>query len=412
MKDEHAHVTNRIPWDPKATGVLTGIKVLDLSRFIAGPLCAQHLADLGADVIKVEGLNGEDSRQNDPRVNGESLYTALFNRNKRALTLNTRTEKGRSILTELVEWADVLVENFRPGTLAKMGLDKSTLAKLNPALIIASISGYGADSPLHDKVLFDCIAQASTGLMTLNSQGDGKPLLTKIASADVLSGVYTALGVLAALRHRDLTGEGQTIDLSVYDSLFSATGTPVPAYVSNGTVPPLNGNRDDFNAPANVFRTEDGYVYLHAGTQAFWKRFCEDIVGRPCLVDHPDFATVDARMRNRVGAERIVEQYTEQHVSADVEKEFAECGIPCAAVLDIPEVAASAQPWARNMLFHTTDASGEELVLIGNPVKLSNSPVSMRLAPPRLGEHTDSIMIHVLDKTPADVIALHEEGVI
>lgn len=399
-------------WDSTREGALTGVRVLDLSRFIAGPQCAQNLGDLGADVIKVERLGGEDTRRNEPQYKEKSLYTALFNRNKRAVTIDTRSVEGQEILLQLAEWADIIVENFRPGTLDKMGLGLEELRRVNEDIIVVSISGFGKNGPLSDKVLFDCIAQASSGLMNINAQPDLVPILTKIFPADSLAGAYATVGALAALHHREKTGEGQVVDLAVFDALMAAMGTSLPGYLVTGELPPNNGNRDDYNSPANIFATTDGYVYLHAGTQAFWARLCIEILERPELVSDSRFNTVGARMTNQTATEALVTEWTSTRTGAEVEEVFARVGIPCAVVADVPTAVSNPQVWERDMLIKTVDTEGDELVLYGNPVKLSKSPVQFRWAPPQAGEHNQSVFADILGIPSERIESLHKKGVI
>lgn len=399
-------------WDPSRTGALSDVHVLDLSRFIAGPLCAQNLADMGADVIKVERLGGEDTRHNQPRYGDKSLYTAIFNRNKRAITLDTRSEDGQALLLRLAGWADVIVENFRPGTLAKMGLTRQALDEVNDDIIVVSISGFGQEGPSRDRALFDCIAQAMSGLMHLNAQPGGPPLLSKMFPADSLASAYATIGALTALYHRERTGQGQVVDLAVYDALVASLGTAVPAYLVNGDLPAQNGNRDDYNAPANIFPTDDGYVYLHAGTPAFWKRFCLQIINRPELVDDERYASVQARMARQDEVEQLVSDWTSTRPGKEVEAAFMRAEIPCAIVADIPTAAASTEAWERDILIKTKDDNGDPLVLLGNPVKLSETPTQLRLAPPQIGQHTDEVLADVLGLDDHHITALHKKGVV
>ena len=399
-------------WDPSAQGPLAGVKVLDLSRFIAGPLCAQNLGDLGADVIKVEGVDGEDARKTSPAVNGKALYTMLYNRNKRAITLNARSTQGRHLLRRLAEWADVIVENFRPGTLEKMGLDGDTLRRVNPGVIVVSISGYGQSGPYRDRALFDCIAQAQSGLMDMNADPDGRPRLAKMFPADTLAASQATSATLAALFHRERTGTGQVIDVAVLDSLVAALGTSLPASLMLGVAPKHNGNRDDFNAPANAFPVLDGFVYLHAGTAALWDRFCSRVLGRPELVLDERFASTSARVANVDEAERLVADWTSTRTGLEVEQILETVGIPCARVADVATAARNDQLWNRGMLFRSYDTDGDELYLLGYPAKFSASPVTMRYAPPAIGEHTDEVLHEVLGLDAEEIAALRAVGVV
>ena len=401
-----------VTWDRSAKGALDGVHVLDLSRFIAGPLCAQNLGDLGADVIKVERPGGEDSRATEPAINGKALYTMLYNRNKRALSLNSRAPEGRALLHRLAEWADVIVENFRPGTLDHMGLGPAELSEINPHVIVVSISGFGQEGPYRDRVLFDCIAQAMSGLMDMNAGEDGLPRLTKMFPGDTSAATQATSAALAALFHRERTGEGQHVDISVLDSLVAALGTSIPANLMFDTTPPHAGNRDDFNAPANVFQVKDGFVYLHAGTPAFWTRFCVDILGRPELATAAEFDSTSTRMQNIAAIERIVSAWTAEHTGLEVEEIFERVGIPCSRVAQIAQAARNEQLWSREMIFRSSDTDGDEIFLLGYPAKFSASPVTMRYAPPTVGEHSDEILRDVLGLDDAEIVRLHESGIV
>ena len=388
MTDRLVPTRPHVSWDQSAEGALSGVRVLDLSRFIAGPLCCQNLGDLGADVVKVESPGGEDARANSPAVNGKALYTMMYNRNKRAITLNARHPDGQKLLRELARWADVIVENFRPGTLDKMGIGYEELRLINPRAIVVSISGFGQGGPYRDRVLFDCIAQAMSGVMDMNAGPDGIPRLMKMFPADTLGATQATSATLAALFHRERTGEGQVIDVAVLDSLVAALGTALPANLLVDAVPEHSGNRDEFNAPANVFPASDGYVYLHAGTAAFWSRFCNEVLGRPELVTDERFDSTPARMRNIMAIEELVSSWTVVRSGLEVEQIFEKVGIPCSRVADVATAARNEQLWSRDMLFRARDSDGDELFLVGYPVKFSASPVTMRFAPPKVGEHT------------------------
>ena len=412
MTDTTTPTRPEVFWDRSATGALSGVRVLDLSRFIAGPLCCQNLGDLGAEVIKVESPGGEDARANSPAINGKALYTMMYNRNKRAITLNARHPEGQKLLRELAQWADVIVENFRPGTLEKMGIGYEELRTINPGAIVVSISGYGQGGPYRDRVLFDCIAQAMSGVMDMNAGPDGLPRLMKMFPADTLGATQATSAALAALFHRERTGEGQVIDIAVLDSLVAALGTALPANLVGDATPEHNGNRDDFNAPANAFPVTDGYVYLHAGTAAFWSRFCNEVLGRPELVTDERFDSTPARMRNVEAIEELVSDWTATRSGLEVEQILEKVGIPCSRVADVATAARNEQLWSRDMLFRAKDSDGDELVLVGYPAKFSTSPVTMRFAPPKVGEHTEEVLHEVLGLDADAVQQLRDSGAI
>jgi crotonobetainyl-CoA:carnitine CoA-transferase CaiB-like acyl-CoA transferase len=391
---------------------LGGVRVLDLSRFIAGPLCSQNLGDLGAEVIKVESPGGEDARANSPAINGKALYTMMYNRNKRGITLNARHPDGQKLLRELAQWADVIVENFRPGTLDKMGIGYEELRTINPRVIVVSISGYGQGGPYRDRVLFDCIAQAMSGVMDMNAGPDGLPRLMKMFPADTLGATQATSAALAALFHRERTGVGQVIDVSVLDSLVAALGTALPANLVAGATPEHNGNRDDFNAPANAFPVSDGYVYLHAGTAAFWSRFCNEVLERPELVTDERFDSTASRMRNVDAIEQLVSDWTSSRSGLEVEQNLEKVGIPCSRVADVATAARNEQLWSRDMLFRAKDSDGDDLVLVGYPAKFSASPTTMRFAPPNVGEHTEEVLHDVLGLEVDDIQKLRDSGAI
>jgi crotonobetainyl-CoA:carnitine CoA-transferase CaiB-like acyl-CoA transferase len=336
----------------------------------------------------------------------------LYNRNKRALSLNSRAPEGRLLLRQLAEWADVIVENFRPGTLDHMGLGEDTLREINPRVIVVSISGFGQEGPYRDRVLFDCIAQAMSGLMDMNASPDGLPRLTKMFPGDTSAATQATSAALAALFHRERTGAGQRVDISVLDSLVAALGTSLPANLMFGATPSHAGNRDDFNAPANIFPVRGGFVYLHAGTPAFWARFCIDILGRPELATDERFNSTNARMQNIAAIEEIVTAWTSERTGMEAEEIFERVGIPCSLVAQVPQAARNEQLWSRDMIFRSHDTDGDEIFLLGNPAKFSGSPITMRYAPPRVGEHTDEVLSQVLGLNDADIARLHDAGIV
>ncbi|GGF18211.1 formyl-CoA transferase [Subtercola lobariae] len=367
---------------------------------------------MGADVIKVERPGGEDSRDTEPKTNGKALYTMLYNRNKRAITLNPRNPDGRAILRRLAEWADVIVENYRPGTLDQMGLDEPTLRKTNPGVIVVSISGYGQDGPYRDRLLFDCIAQAMSGLMDMNAGPDELPRLTKMFPGDTAAATQATSAALAALFHHQRTGEGQRVDISVLDCLVAALGASLPANLAFGAVPQHEGNRDPFNAPANLFHARDGFVYIHAGTDSFWSRFCLEILEQPELVEDRQFNSTTARTRNTAAIEAIVTGWTINRTGLEVEEVLKRVGIPCSRVARVGDAARNQQLWSRDMIFRSLDTDGDEIFLLGYPARFSGKPVTMRYAPPTIGEHTEQVLSEILGFDEAGIARLRAAGAV
>ncbi len=391
--------------------VLDGIRVLDLSRFIAGPLCAQLLGDMGADVIKVERPGGEDARELGPRYRGESIYAMAYNRNKRSVTLDTRHPAAPAILRRLLALSDVLVENYRPGTLERMGLDPASLRALNPRLVVTSLSGFGQTGPLAQRALFDPIAQAVSGLMSLTGEPDGPPTSAGTYVADQLAGVYGALGTMFALYARERTGEGQRVDVASLDALFTALGSHTSAFAMLGVEPDRTGSRDAYSAPANLFRASDGWLYIHAGSNALFPRLCAAI-GRDDLATDPGLSDVSGRMARVSDVEAAVSGWTARHRVAEVAEVLDAAGIPFGPVAGIADVVGSPQIAAREMLVEVEHPVLGPLRVPGLPVKLGATPGSVRRAPPMVGEHNDAVYGELLGLGPGAIDELRSSGAI
>ena len=390
---------------------LDGTYVLDLSRFIAGPSCAMHLADMGADVIKVERPGGEDARQNAPFLNGHSIYAMTFNRNKRAITVNTRSEKGIALLERLVEWADVVVENYRPGTMEAMGLGYEDLCRINPRIVLTSISGMGQTVPQRNRAMFDAAAQAASGLAFRNGREGEPPMFTGAFLADYIAGAYAAFGTMLALFHRERTGRGQVVDISLLDSLFSVLGIPAASWLLLGTKMPRTGNRDAYTAPAGIFEAADGYVYLHAGTDALFRRLVEGF-GRPETADDPAYGTVAARMANVEATEALVAGWLAQLTTEEACAVLDKTGVPYSQVADMEAATSNEQLRAREMIVEVEHAEAGKVVVPGVVVKMSETPGEVREAPPLVGQHTDEVLTKLLGLTPEEVGTLRAEGAI
>lgn len=390
---------------------LEGVRVVDLSRFIAGPLCAQILADMGAEVIKVERPGGEDARHHAPFVAGESLYTMMYNRNKRAVTLDTRDPRAKGVLNALLTDADVLVENYRPGTLAAMGLPHHELRSTFPRLVVTSISGFGQTGPLAERALFDAIAQAASGLMSLTGRPSDPPVLTGTYISDYVTAYYAALGTMFALFHRERTGDGQVVDISSLDAMVSLLGTRPSAYLMMGEIPVRTGSRDLLTAPANTFLCEDGHVYLHGGTDSLFRKLCV-AMDRKDLAEDERFATIEGRMAHVELLEGEVEAWTLARTRDAVCGALSAAGVPCGAVATVQEVVRSPQIEARNMMVEMEHPVAGTVVLPGSPIKLSETPVRYELAPPVVGADNEHVYSGLLGFAAAEVEEWRRTGLI
>lgn len=392
-------------------GALTGVRVLDLSRFIAGPFCTMLLADMGAEVIKVENVSGEVSRTLGPFYKDVSLYFTSYNRNKKSITLNLKTEKGKEIFRKLVEKSDVVVENFRPGVIAKMGFGYEELKKINNEIILTSISGFGQTGPYRDRAAFDCIGQAMSGLMSLTGGPEHPPLLAGTYISDFVSALYSAFGTVTALYNRSKTGKGQKIDIALLDSLFSILATAMPEYLACGTVQKRSGNQDKVSGPANTFKAKDGFIYIHAGTDPLWARLVK-VLGKPELLDDPRFQGVDNRMQNLDVLEKIVEEWTSDKTVQEVEELLVRAGIPVSPVATMPQVVENPQLKHREQIVYIEYPGVGKIPIGGVTVKMSGTPGAIYKRPPLLGEHNEEVYKGLLGMKHEELILLKKEGVI
>ena len=393
-------------------GPLKGIKVIDMSRYISGPYCSMLLGDMGAEVIKVEkpGI-GEDSRTMGPFAGNVSLYFTQYNKNKKSIALNTRSEEGKKILFELIKGADVLVENFRPGTLEKMGLTKEKIQELNPGLVVTSISGFGQTSPYRNRVAFDCIAQAMSGLMSLTGEEDGQPLLTGTWIVDFVTAVYAAFGTVCALYNRKSGGSGQSIDVALLDCMVSLLATTIPLYTTSGVIEHRWSNRDKVTAPANAFPAKDGSIYIHAGTQPLFTRMTQ-VMGQPELMKDERFDTVAHRMANIEAIEALVGEWTKTHTVKEMDQMLAEAGIPAAPINSIADVVHNEQVLERKDFEYMEYPGAGEISINGITLKMSETPGEITLRPPLLGEHTEEILKGTLGYSDEKIQELKNGGII
>jgi crotonobetainyl-CoA:carnitine CoA-transferase CaiB-like acyl-CoA transferase len=393
------------------TSPLDGIRVIDLSRYIAGPLCTQLLGDLGAEVLKVEAPRGEEGRLAFPLHEGFSLYFANFNRNKRGATLNLRTDQGKALLRELVACSDVLVQNYRVGVMEEMGMAYPELAKLNPRLILVNISGFGRTSALATWPAYDEIAQAMSGLMDLTGPPEGLPTLVGTAIVDHLTGIYAAYGTLAALEQRWRTGRGQEVDLALVHSATSVLLTSIPRFLLTGTAMTRNGNRHPLHAAINTYATKDGYIHIVAPMDPMWGKLAE-VLGRGELRTHPDYATMQARAARKDEIDALIAAWTAQHTSQAAATILAQAGVACGPVRRIQEVATDPELRQQGLVLDVQAPGGGTVPVMGNPVKLASAPVQVWHSPPALGQDNAYVYCEVLGHSPADVQSWRESGVL
>ena len=392
---------------------LDGIRVVDLSRFIAGPYCAMLLGDMGADVVKVEPPGrGENSRAFGPFVEGESLYTMVFNRNKRSLTLDLRSQQGKEVLRELLRTADVLVENYVPGTLEKMGFAWDVLKELNPRLIVTRISGFGQSGPLSGKPCFDVIAQTMSGLMDITGDPAGHPTMSGTYVVDYSTGLYAVIGTLGALQARSRTGDGQIVDVALLDSALSMLMTAIPEQMLLGRTMTRRGNRDRYGAPANTFPTRDGaWVHLAGAGEPMFRALLH-IMGHDELAGDPRFEDNTARMQNVEELEELITAWTATLTVAELLGELQAIGVPSAKVASVSEVVDNAHLAHRGQILNMEHPKAGTVPMQGFSVQFGESPMRLRYPPPLLGEHTDAILAQWLAMTPERIVELRKCGAV
>ncbi len=381
-------------------GPLKGVKVLDLSRILAGPTCTQLLGDLGASVIKIENpaTGGDDTRQWGPPyvedADGNrsdlSAYFMAANRNKKSVAIDITTAKGQAEIKRLASYADILIENFKPGGLAKYGLDYVSLSQELPGLVYCSISGYGQTGPNASKPGYDLMAQGYGGIMSLTGDPEGAPMKVGVGIADVMCGMYATVGILAALRHRDQTGEGQQIDLALVDAQIAWLINEGVNYLTSGNVPQRRGNGHPNIVPYDVYETSDGHVILAVGNDSQFQRFCR-FINREDLADDPRFSTNPVRLENRDALNAVLRPALQGMDTATVIAGLENLKVPVGPVQTLDQVFATDQAAARNMQI-AMQAQPGPVQLIGNPLNLSRTPVTYRAAPPVFGADTQAVL--------------------
>jgi crotonobetainyl-CoA:carnitine CoA-transferase CaiB-like acyl-CoA transferase len=395
-----------------APGPLSGLTVLDLTRVLSGPYCTMTLADLGARVIKVEHpVRGDDTRGWGPPFLGtESAYFLSVNRNKESVTIDLKTPEGRTILERLLAQADVLVENFRPGTLADLGLDAAALCARHPRLICCAISGFGQTGPRRDEPGYDAVMQAEGGLMSVTGEAGGPPFRLGVAIVDIVSGMWAAQGVLAAIVARERTGRGQIVDVGMLDAAASLLTYQAGIYFATGQAPERLGNRHPTIVPYESLPTSDGDLVVAVGNDAIWRRFCE-AAGAPALASDTRFATNPDRVAHYDALKPLLDAIFRQRSRQAWIDLLTPAGVPCGSVRGIDEVFADPQIAAREMVQTLAHPTLGEVRVTGFPVKLSETPGEVRTAPPTLGQHTDAVLAE-LGYASADIARLHADGVV
>ncbi len=400
-------------------GLLNGIRIIDLTRVLAGPYCTMMLGDLGAEVIKVEMPGrGDDTRHWGPPFTeapdgeqGESAYFLSANRNKKSVTLNLKSEKGIALLKSLIKEGDVLVENFRTGTLEKWGLDYDTLQTIRPGLIYCTITGYGYTGPMADRPGYDFMVQAMGGFMSVTGPTDGDPTRAGIAIADLATGIFASNAIMAALFGRERTGEGQRIDMCLLDSQVAMMSYVASNYLVSGQVPQRFGNGHPNIVPYQGFQARDQPFAFACGNDRQWQKFCT-AVSNPEWITDERFATNAARLAHR---EMVVVMLNELFSQKDAAEWMALCdqiGIPTAPINNIAQVFAHEQVQARNSRVDVPHPTAGTVSMVNSPLKIPTNPTTMRYPPPLLGQHTDEVLQSLLGLSATDIVDLHNENVV
>lgn len=388
---------------------LQNIRVLDLSRVLAGPYCTMVLGDLGADIIKVEPPEGDETRGwGPPFAGGESAYYLCVNRNKRGMVVNLKTEDGREILRELAMQSDVLVENFRPGTLKKFGLDFETLHALNPRLIYCSISGFGQTGGLRDMPGYDFMIQAMGGIMSVTGEPDGEPIKVGVAVADLFAGQNAVIAILAALQARTFTGQGQYLDISLFDSELGWLANVASNFLISGKNPKRYGNAHANIVPYQSFQASDGWFVVAVGNDKQFESFCR-VIGRPELAVDERFFTNAMRVQNR---ETLIPLLKPIFMERTVGEWLSLIGdqFPCGPINNLKQVFAMLHVKEREMLVQMDHPTIGALPLVGSPLKMGETPVEYRLPPPLKGQHTNEILREALGYSDEKIKALAKSG--
>lgn len=390
---------------------LENIKVLDLTRVLAGPYATMILGDLGADVIKIEmPIKGDDSRHFGPYINGESAYFISLNRNKKSITLNLKKTKGKELFLEMIKKVDVIVENFRPGTMEKLGLGYEVLKKINPKIIYAASSGFGHTGPYSKRPAYDAVVQAMGGIMSITGQEDGKFTRVGTSVGDITAGLFTTIGILSALINRNITGEGQKIDVAMLDCQVAILENAISRYAVSGIVPKPSGNKHASIVPFEPFETKDGEIMVAVGNDVLWAKFCKEI-GVSQLIDNPKFNTNPLRNENYEELRPIIAEKMKSKSTKQWQNTLDDAGIPNGPINTVDKVLEDPQVIARNMVVELNHSIAGVLKVPGIPIKMSETPGKIRKSAPLLGQHTDEILYHLLGYDKDKIRKLRDEGI-
>ncbi len=392
-------------------GPLSGIRMLDLGRYQAGPRCGLMFARMGAEVIKVEALRGDESRQNGPTVRGQSAYWVQYNSGKKSLAIDLRTDKGKEVLTRLVRESDIFLQNFRPGTIDIMGFGYEVLKKLNPKIVMINVSAYGQYGPHKDKVGFDPIGQAMGGMMSLTGLRDDPPTKTFFPLIDRITSLHATIGALAALREREISGEGQAIDVSLADTGFTANEIPITAYLGNGheTERPTSYGGAE-NPLGGMYETSDGHVIIAAGNDNIWERMCEAIE-KPEWASDPRFDNRASRAENGDAINQVLSYWFSERTMKDAVDFLSSFSIPCAPVNNVAQASQESHLHEREILVEVPDPIAGKIHVAGKMIKFSRTEMVVG-STPTIGQHTQEILKEIAKYSDDEIVDLATEKVV
>ena len=406
------------------SGALSHLRVLDLTRILAGPWATQSLADLGADVIKVERPKvGDDTRQWGPpwvrdasgRDTGDSTYYTSTNRNKRSITIDIAKPEGQALVRELAAGCDVFAENYKVGDMKRFGLDYAALSKINPRIVYCSVTGYGQDGPYASRPGYDYVFQGEGGLMSITGEREdrpgGGPMKVGVAVTDIVTGLYATIAILAAIEHRNVSGRGQHVDMALLDTIVAFSANQINGYLTSGKVPGLVGNAHPNMVPYQPFHTADGRIIIACGNDGQYQRLCE-IIERPDLAADPRYRTVADRVTHREALLPELERSLAAKPTAYWADRFVDAGIPSGPINNFKQVFEHPQVIHRGMRVEMPHPAGGVLPMAASPLRLSETPVEYRHVPPLLGQHTQEVLEQLLGKSKSDIDSLRRNGVI